>query len=338
MYINYIYIFLGTVLINNEEHQINEEEGLATAKAVNFFNDLFDSTNGSKKVKDDDNELRRPVLENSAHHAFWVSAKETLRNTVYIEKTSRKISTTVQSVKNWRFTINNFEKLWKILHLKFNFNKLLTRYCNQDPLENLFGQIRSHAVRNTNPTPVQFEESFITLLVNNMKSIKIIGGNCEVADEGSMLYSLEECLKRDTSNVQVHDDCDDEVELFTDVNVSENLIVTLLYEKLQEIIATVLKQINFCEECEETLKNKNFSLLIRQIVCAINKLLKMRAHQKNILKVILKHFEDWNVNLNWYECVQHRDNILNIVVRIIAIKTLVWWCKKKNCLLLNNNN
>lgn len=70
----YSYFLSGTVLIDNEEHAINEENGLATAKAVNFFNDLFDSTNSSEKVKDDDNELRRPILDDSVHHAFWVSA------------------------------------------------------------------------------------------------------------------------------------------------------------------------------------------------------------------------------------------------------------------------
>ncbi|XP_067203799.1 uncharacterized protein [Linepithema humile] len=333
----------GTVLIDNEEKKINEEEELATAKAVNFFNNLFDSTNSCDKVKDDNCELRCPVVENSVHHAFWVSAKETLGNMVFIEKTSRKIVNTVRSIKNWYFTINNFQKLWKIVHVKFNFNKLYTRYCNQDPLENFFGQIRSHAVRHTNPTPAQFEESFITLLVSNMKSIKIIGGNCEIANNGFMLFLLEECLKSDASNVQVHDvrndDCDDEpVEFITDKNVSENSIVTLLFEKLEEINVTIFKKINFCSECEESFKNSNFPICIRQIICTINKLLKTRAHQKNILKVIIKHFEEWNINLDWHECIEHHNSIFKIIVRVIAIKTLVWWCKKKNCLISDINN
>jgi len=100
----------GTVLINNEEKKINEE-GLATAKAINFFNDLFDSTNSCDKVKDDNCELRCPVLENSAHHAFWVSAKETLGKMIFIEKKTQKYVNKVRSLKNWYFTINNIEKL-----------------------------------------------------------------------------------------------------------------------------------------------------------------------------------------------------------------------------------
>jgi len=89
----------GTVLINNEEKNINEEKGIATARAINFFNDLFDSTN-SCEVKDDSCELRCPVIENSVHHAFWVSAKETLGNMIFVEKKSMKRVNKVRSIKN----------------------------------------------------------------------------------------------------------------------------------------------------------------------------------------------------------------------------------------------
>jgi len=175
-----------------------------------------------------------------------------------------------------------------------------------------------------------------------MKYIKIIGSNCEIANDGFMLFSLEKYLKSDASNIQVYnirnDDCDDEpVELIVDKNVSENTIVTL-FEKLQEIIVNIFKKINFCSECEENFKDNNFPFFIRQIICTINKLLKTRAHQKNIVQVIIKHFEEWNVNLDWHECIEHRNKIFKIIVRVVAIKTLVCWCKKKNCLILDISN
>jgi len=47
--------------------KIDMEEGIATAEIINFFNDLFDSVNSSE-VKE--NDLRSPVIEDSAHHAF----------------------------------------------------------------------------------------------------------------------------------------------------------------------------------------------------------------------------------------------------------------------------
>lgn len=132
--------------MDNKELLIDEKEGIATATVVNFFNDLFDSVNGYEKNADN-NELRCPIIEGSGHHVFWVSAKNILRNMFYIEKVSLQIVKSVPILNNWLFTIDSFQKIWQILRDKYDFNKLNARFCNQDPLENFFGQIRSHAIR-----------------------------------------------------------------------------------------------------------------------------------------------------------------------------------------------
>jgi len=113
-------------------------------------------------IKTDNNECS--VIENSEHHEFWVRSKNVLRNMFYIEKDSRKIVRSIPTLVNWLFTIDGFQKLWQIVHEKYDFNKLNKRHINQDPLENFFGQIRSHSACNINPIPRQFEESFFTLL------------------------------------------------------------------------------------------------------------------------------------------------------------------------------
>lgn len=117
---------------------------MATATIVNFFNDLFDSVNGDDR-REDSNELRCSVKEDSIHHAFWVSAKNILRKTTYVDKISRTSIKSVPTLTNWLLAIDAFQKLWTVLNKKYNFTKLNTRYCNQDPLENFFGQFRSHA-------------------------------------------------------------------------------------------------------------------------------------------------------------------------------------------------
>jgi len=337
-----IFMFVtGIVSVDDKELKINTEEGIPTVKMVNFFNDLFDSVNGDDK-NDEHNELRCPVSEDSVHHAFWVSAKNVLRNMYYVEKISRKIVKSVPTLSNWFFTIDGFQKLWKIMNEKFDFKTLKTRFCNQDPLENFFGQIRSHAVRHTNPTPRQFEDSFITLLVSNMKSISIIGGNCEITGDGFLLFSLEEYLKNDVSNIEVHDVCnddyyDEQFDLITDKIVADESIVALLLQYPQEIIKSILKKVNYCSECQDSFKNSEFLICIRQVICSINKLLKTRAHQRDILKIILQHFKNWNINMNWHECIEHHVDIFNIIVHVIAVKTIVCWCEKKNALINNNN-
>lgn len=321
--------------MDNEELLIDEKEGIATATVVNFFNDLFDSVNGYEKNADN-NELRCPIIEGSAHHVFWVSAKNILRNMFYIEKASLQIVKSVPTLNNWLFTIDGFQKIWQIIRDKYDFNKLNARFCNQDPLENFFGQIRSHAVRNINPTPRQFEDSFITLLVSNMKSISIVGGNCETIDDGFMLFSLEECLKDETSsteasNVLRNDICNDEPsELVSDKIISEDSIVTL--EHPQEIITCILKKVNYCSECNNSLISNEFSVICRQIVCTVTKLLKTRAHRRNILKVLLQHFDNWTVNMDWHECIEHHD-IFQTIVRVISVNTLILWCDEKNKLI-----
>ncbi|TGZ50609.1 Uncharacterized protein DBV15_11884 [Temnothorax longispinosus] len=76
--------------------KIDTEEGITTAETVLFFNDLFDSVNGSEVSK---NDLRSPVTEDSAHHAFWTDAKNRLRKMCYVHKVTGE-SISVPSLKN----------------------------------------------------------------------------------------------------------------------------------------------------------------------------------------------------------------------------------------------
>lgn len=328
----------------DSELLIDEEEGLATAEALNFFNDLFDSVNGSDKVHKEDNDLRHAVSDNSMHHSFWTNAKIVLRGMNYIDKVSYEIVKKVPTLTNWTFTVDGFQKLWNILHTKFDFHKLNTRYCNQDPLENFFGQIRSHAVRHINPTPSQFQESFITLLVSNMKSISIVGGNCEAADDSFMLLSLEECLKVDTSNVEVHgvarnDDIDDDEahDLLSDNNVEDNTVASFSDYSLL-MINSILKEINNCSECDLCFKSSEFSVCTKQIVNRVFKLLKTRSHRRNIAQVLIASFEEWDIDMSWHECIEHSNNeILDIMVRVIVTKSIIWWCNEKNNILKDAN-
>lgn len=320
-------MFTAVVIIEDNEHKINIEEGIATAETVNFFNDLFDSVNGDDKKTD--NELRCPVMESTDHHEFWVRTKNILRNMSYIDKVSREIVKSVPTLVNWLFTIDGFQKLWQTVHEKYDFNKLNTRYINQDPLENFFGQIRSHSARNINPIPRQFEESFFTLLVSNMKSVSVIGGNCEVYNDDSLLFSLEKHLE---ANINVHNYDQDEVpELIIEDNVTEESITALLLNSREEIIKSVLKEINNCTDCENNLRNSDFPVYSKQIALIIIKLLKTRSHRRNILRIVLEFFESCNINICCNECIQH--NMCKIIIRVIAVKTIIWWCERKNAII-----
>lgn len=333
-----MFLITGSVSVNDEILSINVEEGLATAEVVNFFNNLFDSVNG----KENENELRCLVTKTSAHNAFWTDAKNILRNMHYINKVTQTIITSVLTLKNWLFTIDGFQKIRKTLNIKYGFQNLKTRFCNQDPIENFFGQIRSHAIRHTNPTPCQFEHSFITLLVNNMKYISITGGNCEIIKDDVMFFSLEELLNDFPNNEMQNVNCNNEIqdepsEMFSDKIVTEASITAFIPEYLQNVIVVILKEFKYCQQCNDSFNNSNFKVCARQIVCMLSKLLNTTAHRRNILKVLLEYFDDCNINVDWHECIDHHDVIFKTMVHAIAMEVLVKWCNRKNILICNEN-
>jgi len=129
--------------------------------------------------------------------------------------------------------------------------------------------------------PKQFEDSFITLLVSNMKSVSIVGGNCEVTEDSFMLSSLEKYLEDNLSNVEVSDD-NESHEMFTNVVVHEKSSKEFLSDYLDEIVTTVVKEFNYCQEYIDNLRNSEFSIFTRQIVSRVNKLLETRSHRRNI--------------------------------------------------------
>ena len=181
--------------MNGKQIIIDKNEAKGTAEICRFFNNLFDSVNGSDE--NDVYELRRPVTENSAHHKFWDEALTFLKSIRFLDNENDQ-PTSVPSLKNWITTVEGFKLLWKKVH-NLGFTELKTKYVNQDPLENFFGQIRSHTVTNRNPTPAQFESSFKSLFISIVKPKKIENSNCEIGEE-PMLFTLLEFIPDDETD------------------------------------------------------------------------------------------------------------------------------------------
>lgn len=150
---------------------------------------LFDSVNGSSIRPDKGKILRCAITCSTSHIEFWNEAIAVFDSMSFITSNSqRKIP---PCIKNWCLTLKSFKYIWSKLNSTFKF--LLPRNINQDPLENIFGAIRSHGIRNVNPTTIQFVGSFKTLLINNFSSLKSIG-NCELDDTGDILDNLKQFL------------------------------------------------------------------------------------------------------------------------------------------------
>jgi hypothetical protein len=155
-----------------------------TSDLLLFFDQLFDSVNGSQLRSQDGKTLRSAVTDATNHIPFWESSIVTLKSMYFTAPGSTKPVRT-PSLKNWIFTLQSFIYLWrKVRGIGFKF--LTPRAFNQDPLENFFSCVRGYAGANAKPTPTSFAHTTKALLVNNLVSPRAIGANCE--DDGSLSY------------------------------------------------------------------------------------------------------------------------------------------------------
>ncbi|XP_024941956.1 uncharacterized protein LOC112494523 [Cephus cinctus] len=139
----------------------------------------------TQQPKKERNALRREVTHNSIHTSFWKEAVISMKNNIRFINPVANIPKAVPSLRNWIVTLNGFQRLWQTLQ-QLGFNKFSPLHVNQDAIENFFGMIRR---RNVNPTCMQLESSFKTLLINNLTSAKTIKGNC-MNDNTEILFSL----------------------------------------------------------------------------------------------------------------------------------------------------
>lgn len=163
-------------------------EATDTASLLLFFDNLFDSVNGSVSNPPSGKPLLCSVTNSSDHVSFWQSCLPILSSMYY---SSSDLQTTVTpSIKNWVFSLRSLIYLIPKL-LATGLKHISPRCFNQDPLENFFSCIRSHGFRNTNPTCSSFISSYKSLLINNLVSSHSVGANCEADDSIGVLDNLQ---------------------------------------------------------------------------------------------------------------------------------------------------
>lgn len=104
-----------------------------------------------------------------------------------------------QFTKGWVITIRSVIYLWKQLE-NLGFEYLNLRNLNQEPLENLFCEIRQHDISNSNPTCHQFVAALKTVVLNNLVTPVSKFANCE-HDNSKNLESFRCFLNSNPENV-----------------------------------------------------------------------------------------------------------------------------------------
>lgn len=170
------------------------EAAKETADLILFFDNLFDSVNGScsqalahkKRAK----KYRTAVTPRSAHWALWNSSLPILKSITFCKGDKSGV---VPSLQSWVKTIEGFKLICAYLHSKGLYS-LLLRNFNKDALKFFFGGIRAHGHANIMPDTTAFIAAYKTILVNNLTSSHLVGRICE-KDKGYNLKNIKLFLK-----------------------------------------------------------------------------------------------------------------------------------------------
>ncbi|XP_063221714.1 transposable element P transposase isoform X2 [Bacillus rossius redtenbacheri] len=235
-----------------------DKDAVDTADLLLFMDRLFDSVNGTMLKPQPGKPLRSAVTSQSPHVEFWKEAVEVLSTFRFVNEQTKK-EETPPSVKNWIVTLKGLKYLWeKLRNVGFKF--LANRNFNQDPLENLFGTIRSHGIRNVNPTCSNFKTSLKSILLNNFVSIHSVNANCEEDDSVGALNSLKNllCAHQEETTEARSESPSQEHSIFDDKISKECTPISHLCNSTNVYVSgyiarTVLKKIKGCKTCREIL-------------------------------------------------------------------------------------
>lgn len=336
-----------------------------TADVLLFFDELFDSMNGShdNSKKRSGKLLLRAVTPNSEHSKVWARAKKILKSIKFISIKGKEGS--VPSVTNWLRTLEGIELLKEKLFTEHKVKSFWMRHLNQDPLENFFGCIRSHGSRNVSPTPSGFESAFASLLINNLSSNHSVGSNCE-EDDCKIFQSMDCLLKKDLNdsisteiNYIDFDDINCEIIDFNDKRRNPRIISQLSYVTGYVLKKAKQKVFKNCKKCKELLFNNNdatelneyirireFSSSLKSLTYPSENTIKLFSAIQDVLTSILKKKSELPslksymttilytvIDFNFLTCPDHRKELIEFIFEFGSRFFINNWCREVNFLL-----
>ncbi len=117
----------GSIMLKYANNGILSKKCSDTAEILLFFNDLFDSVNGS--IEYDSDQLKGPVADGSLHFSFWNYALCMLSEMKFYDKATGKVTNRTSVLKHFASTIKGYiEVSRKCMNL--NISQIGIRYFN----------------------------------------------------------------------------------------------------------------------------------------------------------------------------------------------------------------
>lgn len=117
----------GTMMMKYASNGTLPKKCSDTAEVLLFFNDLFDSVNGSREY--DIDELKGPVTDSSIHFPFWNYALCMLSNMQFHDKLTGRATNKTHVLQHFKSTIKGYMELSRRC-LNMNIAEVEIRYLN----------------------------------------------------------------------------------------------------------------------------------------------------------------------------------------------------------------
>ncbi|CAK1592306.1 unnamed protein product, partial [Parnassius mnemosyne] len=165
-------------------------EALATAELVSKMDKLFDLLNSSTSNLKNGKPHATNISKTSPHWEFFNEMRGFFKSLILIG-----CQRAPPSIMGWLWTMNGVKHLYTNLTKKHkNIRSISTRALQQDPLENLFGAIRSNCGSNVNPTVRQFVAALKSTIFSKLNSST--KGNCEEDNNKAIVENFKKLLNR----------------------------------------------------------------------------------------------------------------------------------------------
>lgn len=337
-----------------------EQDAIGTAAFLNDVDMLFDSFNG--KSDHSGKELRSNIQENSPHLEYWSKAFQMVRNWKFnrLLKNGQVKESKPPSQLGWLISLNAIRGIWAYMRSK-GCEVLRPRSLNQDPLENLFGSIRSGCGCNDNPSAFHFIGSLKAQILNNLFHTAH-STNCE-ADEIDVLSNLRSFLESDSVEKSISQRYEGPFNIISEVSTIDNIEADVIHGNtgtfsVAYVAGYILKGLYkrlTCDICVSFLssddlelhniyisnrewvldKNKliypsiQFTICVGHGITALENFLQENANVQNI-PVHASESIRRNIDLSWLNCELHSEEAKAITVMSIFNIGIGWWVKREN--------